>query len=87
MNLRGLRKAGDNLLSHRVAPAVPSAPEGLTSVFGMGTGGTPRLSSPAKVTLLTSSARVQREMLVDAVVSDCGCRTLLDKAERIISTS
>ena len=41
--------AGDNLLSHRVAPAVPSAPEGLTSVFGMGTGGTPRLSSPAKV--------------------------------------
>jgi hypothetical protein len=42
-------EAGDNLLSHRVTPAVPSAPEGLTSVFGMGTGGTPRLSSPAKV--------------------------------------
>jgi hypothetical protein len=29
---------GSDLLSHRPAPAVPSAVEGLTSVFGMGTG-------------------------------------------------
>jgi len=29
---------GSVLLSHRVAPAVPSALESLTSVFGMGTG-------------------------------------------------
>ena len=29
---------GDFLLSHAVSRAVPSAPTGLTSVFGMGTG-------------------------------------------------
>ncbi len=29
---------GSDLLSHRVAPAVPSALEDLTAVFGMGTG-------------------------------------------------
>ena len=37
---------GDDLLSHRVTPAVPSALEDLTSVFGMGTGVTPPLASP-----------------------------------------
>ena len=40
--------AGDNLLSHTVARAVPLAQEGLTSEFGMGSGRTPPLSSPAK---------------------------------------
>ena len=30
--------AGDDVLSHRVSPAVPSARRGLTTVFGMGTG-------------------------------------------------
>jgi hypothetical protein len=34
-------KAGDGLLSHRLSPAVPSALQGLTAVFGMGTGVTP----------------------------------------------
>ena len=34
---------GSDLLSHEVAPAVPSAVEGLTAVFGMGTGVTPLL--------------------------------------------
>ena len=38
--------SGDDLLSHIVANAVPSALEGLTSVFGMGTGVTPPLLSP-----------------------------------------
>ena len=33
-----LNNPGDFLLSHAVARAVPSAPAGLTSVFGMGTG-------------------------------------------------
>ena len=32
--------AGSDLLSHAVSRAVPSAVAGLTSVFGMGTGGT-----------------------------------------------
>ena len=35
------KKPGGVLLSHRVAPAVPSALEDLTTVFGMGTGVTP----------------------------------------------
>ena len=38
------KKPGNDLLSH--LKAVPSAQEGLTSVFGMGTGGTPPLSLP-----------------------------------------
>ncbi len=37
-----------DLLSHRVAPAVPSACQVLTSEFGMGSGVAPALSSPAK---------------------------------------
>ena len=35
----GIKKPGDDLLFHRLA--VPSALEGLTSVFGMGTGVAP----------------------------------------------
>jgi hypothetical protein len=34
---------GSDLLSHKASLAVPSAVEGLTSVFGMGTGVTPPL--------------------------------------------
>ena len=37
---------GSDLLSHTVTRAVPSAVEGLTSVFGMGTGVTPLLWPP-----------------------------------------
>ena len=37
---------GGDLLSHAVASAVPSALEGLTSVFGMGTGVAPPVSPP-----------------------------------------
>jgi hypothetical protein len=33
-----LQNPGSVLLSHRVAPTVPSALKSLTSVFGMGTG-------------------------------------------------
>jgi hypothetical protein len=40
----GLRiNPGSDLLSHALTHAVPSAVEGLTSVFGMGTGVTPLL--------------------------------------------
>ena len=35
------KKSGSDLLSHAVSRGVPSALEGLTSVFGMGTGVTP----------------------------------------------
>ena len=41
-----LNNPGDFLLSHAVTRAVPSAPAGLTSVFGMGTGVTLPTESP-----------------------------------------
>src|ERR1035437_8626422 len=37
---------GSVLLSHTVSRAVPSAPRGLTAVFGMGTGGAPSIRPP-----------------------------------------
>ena len=40
------RKTGNNLLSHSSVAALPSATEGLTSVFGMETCVSPRLWSP-----------------------------------------
>ena len=43
--MRTIKKPGNDLLSHRQA-AVPSAQQGLTSVFGMGTGGSPAPLSP-----------------------------------------
>ncbi len=39
--------AGDHLISHTLTRAVPSAQRGLTSVFGMGTGVTLAVNSPA----------------------------------------
>src|ERR687893_1542941 len=42
----GQRKMGDDLLSHEVSLAVPSALTGLTSLFGMGRGVSPPPSSP-----------------------------------------
>ena len=41
--------AGDHLISHTLARAVPSAQRVLTSVFGMGTGGTLAVWSPANL--------------------------------------
>src|SRR5262249_54851013 len=38
--------AGNDLLSHTLSRAVQSARRGLTSVFGMGTGGSPAVRSP-----------------------------------------
>jgi hypothetical protein len=46
-SLRVLINAGNDLLSHTVTRAVPSALKGLTTVFGMGTGVAPSLESPA----------------------------------------
>src|SRR5690606_30330066 len=40
-------EAGGDVLSHPVARAVPSALRGLTTVFGMGTGGSPAPWPPA----------------------------------------
>ena len=45
---------GDDLPSHAVSHAVLSALEGLTSVFGMGTGVTPPLQPPETLLLVPS---------------------------------
>ena len=47
LSYRGIY-SGKYLLSRGVATQVPSACECLTSVFGMGTGGTTQLSSPLR---------------------------------------
>src|SRR6201996_2427826 len=41
--------SGDCLISHTLSRAVPSARRGLTSVFGMGTGVTLAVNSPASL--------------------------------------
>ena len=58
--------AGDGLLSRVLSNGVPSALQGLTTVFGMGTGVAPALQSPAifKMTLDCSSDRVMFESTV-----------------------
>ena len=51
---------GNYLLSHRVAPKVPSALEGLTTVFGMGTGVTLPVSSPSSLDAVDAGRHVLR---------------------------
>ena len=51
-----LLESGDDLLSRAVSSQVPSTLKGLTSVFGMGTGGTPSLLSPEMVSFSISFA-------------------------------
>ena len=46
MQRRGKENSGGDLLSHTVSRAVPSALEGLTSEFGMGSGVTPPALPP-----------------------------------------
>ncbi len=50
--------AGDHLISHTLSRAVPSAQRGLTSVFGMGTGGTLAVWSPANLETRNSYVRL-----------------------------
>ena len=45
--------SGSDLLSRAVSSQVPSALKGLTSVFGMGTGGTPSSSPPEMVNIFS----------------------------------
>src|SRR5207237_10898966 len=52
--------AGNDLLSHTLSRAVQSALRGLTSVFGMGTGGTPAVRSPTTRSCQLSAVSSQR---------------------------
>jgi hypothetical protein len=55
--------AGNYLLSHTLSRAVPSAQRGLTSVFGMGTGGTPAVRSPTTWSRQPSAVSRQQTLL------------------------
>ena len=50
-------KTGGDLLSHGVAPAVPSAQQGLTTEFEKGSGVSPALSPPKNVTIAVPGKR------------------------------
>ncbi len=65
---------GNVLLSHKVALAVPSALEGLTSVFGMGTGVAPPLQSPGNPLeyLLAAASSLGENLAIAAEGSDGG---------------
>ncbi len=89
---------GDDLLSHKVALAVPSALEGLTSVFGMGTGVTPPLRSPgncseylARLRLLGEADKLGIYFAGEGSIASVRCESLLfgkfyGQASRPIST-
>ena len=53
---------GDFLLSHTVTRAVPSAPTGLTSVFGMGTGVTLSTKSPENLRFKFAEGNLNRTL-------------------------
>src|SRR5580704_10334614 len=53
--------AGNDLRSHTLSRAVPSALRGLTSVFGMGTGGSPAVRSPTSRSCQLSAVSFQQQ--------------------------
>ena len=53
---------GDDLLSHALSRTVQSALRGLTSVFGMGTGISHAVKSPALVTWPFKGSRLQASL-------------------------
>ena len=74
-------KSGGVLLSQAVSHQVPSAQEGLTSVFGMGTGVTPPLWPPKSVVNLI--AALNSALLKDSIAST---NIIVNPSPRPIST-
>src|SRR6059058_2501971 len=69
---------GNDLVSHKVALAVPSALRGLTSVFGMGTGVTLSVRSPE--TCWGKSGDRHRILAIQNSVSVPGFPQILDNS-------
>ena len=67
-------KPGNVLLSHPVSGAVPSVLEGLTSVFGMGTGVTPPLEPPSLI--------IEKAVEKDSLTTEQRVRQLAISLER-----
>ena len=61
---------GGFLLSHTVARAVPSAPRGLTSVFGMGTGVTLSTQPPENYNFRVGTQESQESELNQTVMPE-----------------
>jgi len=62
--------AGNDLRSHTLSRAVPSALRGLTSVFGMGTGGSPAVRSPTSRSRQHSAVSFQQKSCCADLVAD-----------------
>ena len=57
-------KSGSVLLSHWATPAVPSAQEDLTTLFGMGRGVSPPLWPPEKPNVFNNRIQAHAEVLI-----------------------
>ena len=81
------KKPGNDLLSHLVPQAVPSALKGLTSVFGMGTGVSPSSWLPGKLLTLLHSEKVFLTNWGQAPINgNFALNKLCGQASRSIST-
>jgi hypothetical protein len=67
---------GGFLLSHAASRAVPSAPRGLTSVFGMGTGVTLSTKPPENLSTLDRESLENRIVNFDPSSSACSLHKL-----------
>jgi len=72
--------AGDHLISHTLTRAVPSAQRGLTSVFGMGTGVTLVVNSPANWGALRASEPAAE--VLSAFAEDLSSTIFISKKSR-----
>jgi hypothetical protein len=61
---------GNDLLSHTLSRAVPSALRGLTAVFGMGTGVSPSLMSPGNSKSLKELFQLDRVRAIGFAVRE-----------------
>jgi hypothetical protein len=78
---------GSDLLSHAVTSAVPSALEGFTAVFGMGTGVAPPESPPGMVELTHSNFSPDRPHESDYCTSRDGLRSTAPETGHGIGTT
>src|SRR3712207_8309377 len=78
---------GDDLLSHGVSPAVPSALAGLTSLFGMGRGVSPPPSSPFLKGVFRYKARDPAWPGRRLIFGNCIALLKIPLSPRLISTT
>jgi hypothetical protein len=75
--------AGDDVLSHPVSRAVPSARRGLTTVFGMGTGVALAQWPPAKEPAGVGERKLQCTVLQEVGPAICGTAKPLGRLVRL----